>query len=186
MLEKAIILATHKGKKDKGGACYILHALRVMLCFEKEEQQIVAVLHDVLEDTEISEEYLQNVGFHKNIIEAVVCLTKKQCENYFDYIERVKQNDIARMVKLADLQDNMNLKRIKNTQPQSLLNAEQRKQNLKGAFALENNQEIDGKTILLIDDIFTTGTTVNECAKILYHNGAKKVLFFALCVAEGE
>ena len=116
MLERAIILATeaHKGQKDKGGVCYILHALRVMLCFEKEEQQIVAVLHDVLEDTEISEEYLQSVGFHKNIIEAVVCLTKKQCENYFDYIEGVKQNDIARMVKLADLQDNMNLKRIKN------------------------------------------------------------------------
>ena len=81
MLERAIILATevHKGQKDKGGVCYILHALRVMLCFEKEEQQIVAVLHDVLEDTEISEEYLQSVGFHKNIIEAVVCLTKKQC-----------------------------------------------------------------------------------------------------------
>lgn len=79
-----------------------------------------------------------------------------------------------------------NLKRIRNTTPQNTLNAEQRKQNLKEAFALENNQEIDGKTILLIDDIFTTGTTVNECAKILYHNGAKKVLFFALCVAEGE
>lgn len=116
MLEKAIMLATeaHKGQKDKGGKCYILHALRVMLCFEKEEQQIVAVLHDVLEDTEINEEYLQNAGFSKNVVEAVVCLTKKQHENYFDYIERVKQNDIARMVKLADLQDNMNLKRIKN------------------------------------------------------------------------
>ena len=116
MLEKAIMLATeaHKGQKDKGGKCYILHALRVMLCFEKEEQQIVAVLHDVLEDTEINEEYLRNAGFSKNVVEAVVCLTKKQHENYFDYIERVKQNDIARMVKLADLQDNMNLKRIKN------------------------------------------------------------------------
>lgn len=116
MLEKAIMLATeaHKGQKDKGGKCYILHALRVMLCFEKEEQQIVAVLHDVLEDTEINEEYLRNAGFSKNVVETVVCLTKKQHENYFDYIERVKQNDIARMVKLADLQDNMNLKRIKN------------------------------------------------------------------------
>ncbi|MEY8319857.1 HD domain-containing protein [Lachnospiraceae bacterium 46-61] len=116
MLEKAIILAAeaHKGQKDKGGECYILHALRVMLCFNKEEQQIVAVLHDVLEDTKISEEYLQNIGFSKNIIEAVVCLTKRQYENYFDYIERIKQNDIARAVKLADLQDNMNLKRIKN------------------------------------------------------------------------
>ena len=56
--------------------------------------------------------------------------------------------------------------------------------NIKGAFTLENKQEVDGKTILLIDDIFTTGTTINECAKVLYHNGAKKVLFFALSVAE--
>ena len=77
-----------------------------------------------------------------------------------------------------------NLKRIRNTTPQNALNAEQRKQNIKGAFTLENKQEVNGKTILLIDDIFTTGTTINECAKVLYHNGAKKVLFFALSVAE--
>ena len=77
-----------------------------------------------------------------------------------------------------------NLKRIRNTQPQSLLNAEQRKQNIKGAFSVENVEEIKGKTVLLIDDIFTTGTTVNECSKVLYESGAKRVLFFSLAVVE--
>ncbi len=77
-----------------------------------------------------------------------------------------------------------NLKRIRNTQPQSLLNAEQRKQNIKGAFSVENVEEIKGKTVLLIDDIFTTGTTVNECSKVLYESGAKSVLFFSLAVVE--
>lgn len=116
MLEKAIILATkaHQGQKDKAGQCYILHSLRVMLRCEKEEQKIVAVLHDVLEDTEVTKEDLIKEGFCKEIVEAVVCLTKKEKEYYFDYIDRVKQNAIARVVKLADLEDNMNLKRIKN------------------------------------------------------------------------
>lgn len=77
-----------------------------------------------------------------------------------------------------------NLRRIRNTQPQSLLNAEQRKQNIKGAFAVENTEEIKGKTVLLIDDIFTTGTTVNECSKVLYESGADRVLFFSLAVTE--
>lgn len=78
------------------------------------------------------------------------------------------------------------LKRIKETIPQSQLNPEERKQNLQGAFAVENAEEIKGKTILLIDDIFTTGTTINECAKVLYKDGANKVLFYGLSVVESE
>ena len=77
-----------------------------------------------------------------------------------------------------------NLKRIRNTTPQNTLNAEQRKQNLQGAFAVENTEKVKGKTILLIDDIFTTGTTINECAKMLYDSGANKVLFYGLAVSE--
>ena len=116
MLEKAILFATnaHKGQKDKGGNYYILHPLRVMFYCEKEKEQITAVLHDILEDTDRSIEDLQKEGFSDDIIEAVICLTKQKNENYFDYIKRVKQNSIARVVKLADLKDNMNLKRIKN------------------------------------------------------------------------
>lgn len=77
------------------------------------------------------------------------------------------------------------LKRIRSTTPQSLLDTEQRRKNIIGAFAVENPEEIQDKVIILIDDVFTTGVTVNECAKVLYQNGAKKVMFFGLSVAEG-
>ncbi|USF29868.1 hypothetical protein [Clostridium sp. MD294] len=129
MLEKAILFAlkAHSGQKDKAGKNYILHTLRVMLCFEKEQQQIVAVLHDVLEDSEMTEQDLKKAGFSQQIIEAVVCLTKKEGECYFNYIQRVKQNDVARVVKLADLEDNMNLKRIQNVTQKDIQRVEKYK-----------------------------------------------------------
>ncbi len=79
---------------------------------------------------------------------------------------------------------NHNLRRIRETIPQSSLSQAQRKENLKGAFALAFPEEIIGKTVLLIDDIFTTGTTINECAKVLYKGGAKRVMFFGLSVVD--
>lgn len=129
MLEKAILIAlkAHNGQKDKARKSYILHPLRVMLCFEKEEQQIVAILHDVLEDSKITKQDLQKAGFCNEVIEAVVCLTKKEGECYFDYIKRVKQNTIARAVKLADLEDNMNLERIQNITQEDVLRVEKYK-----------------------------------------------------------
>lgn len=129
MLEKAILFAlkVHSGQKDKAGKEYILHPLRVMLCFENKQQQIVAILHDVLEDSDMTEQDLQKAGFSQQTIEAVVCLTKKEGECYFDYIERVKQNDIAREVKLADLEDNMNLNRIQNVTQKDIQRVEKYK-----------------------------------------------------------
>ncbi len=129
MLEKAILFAlkVHSGQKDKAGKEYILHPLRVMLCFENKQQQIVAILHDVLEDSDMTEQDLQKAGFCEEIIKAVVCLTKKEGECYFDYIERVKQNDIAREVKLADLEDNMNLNRIQNVTQKDIQRVEKYK-----------------------------------------------------------
>ena len=129
MLEKAILFATkaHKGQKDKGGNCYILHPIRVMFYCEKEQEQITAVLHDVLEDTNKTQEDLKKAGFSDEIIEAVVCLTKQKKEDYFDYIKRVKKNKIARVVKLADLKDNMNLKRLSNITEKDRLRVEKYK-----------------------------------------------------------
>ena len=74
MLEKAILFAlkVHSGQKDKAGKEYILHPLRVMLCFENKQQQIVAILHDVLEDSDMTEQDLQKAGFCEEIIKAVV------------------------------------------------------------------------------------------------------------------
>ncbi|MBL4931810.1 GTP pyrophosphokinase [Clostridium paridis] len=116
MLEKAIIIATkaHGGQVDKAGEAYILHPLRVMLSGKTEIERICGVLHDVIEDTEVTLEYLKAEGFSEEILEALDALTRKANENYDDFIERVINNKLACYVKLADLNDNMDLSRIKN------------------------------------------------------------------------
>lgn len=115
-VEKAILIATtaHQGQTDKAGAPYILHPLRVMLSCKTEDEQICAVLHDVIEDTSVTFEDLRSAGFKEEIIVAVTALTKCKNEVYDDFINRVLQNQLACHVKLADLSDNMNLSRIPN------------------------------------------------------------------------
>lgn len=116
MLNKAIQIATraHNGQVDQAGQPYILHPLRVMLNRETELEQICAVLHDVIEDSDITLEYLRQEGFSQAVITAVDCLTKRAGESYDDYIGRILTNETACRVKLADLLDNMNLTRIAN------------------------------------------------------------------------
>lgn len=109
-LEDAITLAfsVHRGQKDKGGSPYILHPLRVMVAVGfDEDAQMVAVLHDVIEDTDVDEVKLQNAGCPKNVVEALLALTRVDGETYADYIERVAKNRLAVRVKVADLEDNM-------------------------------------------------------------------------------
>lgn len=115
-LDNAIILAVnaHKGQKDKGGDSYILHPLRLMHQMKTETEMMVAVLHDVIEDTSHSLEDLRNNGYTQEILEALDCLTKQGNESYDAFIERVKKNPIALKVKIADLEDNMDIKRLTN------------------------------------------------------------------------
>jgi len=115
-LEQAIALATqqHAGQVDKANAPYILHPLRVMLNVPTIEHKIVAVLHDVLEDTETSTEDLRKLGFQQQIIDAILALTKKVGESRLQAAQRTVQNPIARVVKLADIADNMDLSRIQS------------------------------------------------------------------------
>ncbi|MDA8142115.1 MAG: GTP pyrophosphokinase [Desulfobacteraceae bacterium] len=114
LLEKALAIAlhAHQGQKDKAGAPYILHPLRVMLRMETELEMIAAVLHDVVEDSGLTIEDLRREGMPEAALAAVAHLTRAEEESYEEFIERVKQNDIARKVKLADLEDNMNIKRM--------------------------------------------------------------------------
>lgn len=115
-LEQAISLAAkqHEGQVDKANAPYILHPLRVMLNTPTIEHKIVAVLHDILEDTETTIEDLYQFGFQEHIIDAIVALTKKQGETRLEAAQRARQNPIARVVKLADINDNMDLSRIQS------------------------------------------------------------------------
>lgn len=113
-LEKAILIATtaHQGQVDKAGSPYILHPLRVMFSCKTEDEQICAVLHDVIEDTAVTLEDLRAAGFKEEILNALNALTKRKNETYDEFINRVIQNQLACHVKLADLSDNMNLSRI--------------------------------------------------------------------------
>ncbi|HCL4480112.1 TPA: GTP pyrophosphokinase [Clostridium botulinum] len=116
LISKALLFATtgHINQIDKGGEDYILHPIRIMQNMDTIEEKLVAILHDTMEDCKATEEDLKNIGMPKDVIEAVKVLTKEKREDYFKYIKRVKQNSIARRVKMADLEDNMNLKRIKS------------------------------------------------------------------------
>ena len=107
-----IAAAAHATQVDKGGAPYILHPLRMMLKQTTEAAKIAAVLHDVVEDTPWTLEKLRAEGFPDEVLDAVACLTKREGEDYADFITRAGTNPIARAVKLADLEDNMDLKRI--------------------------------------------------------------------------
>lgn len=113
-LERAIAIAAaaHAGQVDKGGAPYILHPLKVMLRMTTLEERIVAVLHDVVEDCDISLDDLRKEGFSEEVLTAIQSVTKVPGESYEDFVERAAQNPIGRVVKLADLEENSDLSRI--------------------------------------------------------------------------
>lgn len=113
-LEKAIALAAraHEGQLDKAGAPYILHPLRMMLRLDSMDERITAVLHDVVEDSPLTFDDLRREGFPEHIITALESVTKRQGEDYEDFVLRAAGDPIGRMVKLADLEDNSDLSRI--------------------------------------------------------------------------
>ena len=118
-LEKAIAIAVkaHARQTDKAGAPYILHPLRMMLRMENDTEMMAAVLHDVVEDGPgWTFERLTAEGIPAAVVEAVTHLTKRPEDekNYEGFIRRAATNPVARRVKLADLEDNMDLRRIEN------------------------------------------------------------------------
>jgi (p)ppGpp synthase/HD superfamily hydrolase len=112
-IERALQIAAkaHEGQRDKEGLPYILHPLRAMMSVQGEEAQIVAVLHDVVEDTSVTADDLRQAGFSEPVVAAVLCVTHRKGEPYADYVVRCRGNEVARRVKLADLADNTRLDR---------------------------------------------------------------------------
>lgn len=117
-LEDAILLAVraHFGHEDRYGVPYILHPLRVMHRMQSQAEMTAAVLHDVVEDTDFTLADLREAGYSAEVVEAVDRLSRRENETYEEYIERLKPNPLARKVKLADLEDNMDVRRIKEPQ----------------------------------------------------------------------
>jgi (p)ppGpp synthase/HD superfamily hydrolase len=114
MLQKAINIATkaHHNQTDRYEAPYIMHVMRVMMRGKTEDEKICGILHDVVEDTNWTFEDLRKEGFSEAMIEALRCLTKGENEPYDDYISRVKTNKLAIAVKINDLEDNMDVRRM--------------------------------------------------------------------------
>ena len=124
-LQRAIEIAleAHKGALDKGGNPYILHPLRLMLQMDSEEEMIVAILHDVVEDSEKwCFDKLQAEGFSKKIINSLRSITKEnENEDYEKFIDRSIRDKIGRKVKIADISDNLDISRLKEVTDKDIL-----------------------------------------------------------------
>jgi (p)ppGpp synthase/HD superfamily hydrolase len=115
-IERAIEIAAqaHAGQTDKAGKPYLFHPLRVMFAVQQPLEKMAAVLHDTVEDTSITLSDLVEAGFPPEVVNAVDALTKREGEKRLEAAQRAAQNPIARIVKLADVADNMDLSRLPN------------------------------------------------------------------------
>jgi len=113
-LQRALEIAVtaHKGQTQKNGSPYVIHPLRLMFSVDSNEAKMCAVLHDVVEDTYWELDELKAEGFSQDVLEALDCLTHQEGVNYEVYIEKISSNRLATEVKLADLKDNMNMRRL--------------------------------------------------------------------------
>lgn len=119
-LGKAIAIAVeaHRDQQDRNGAPYILHPLRVMGRVNSDAEKIVAVLHDVVEDSDWTLARLSSEGFPAEIVHAIDCVTKREGESYEDFVKRSASDDLARRIKIADLEDNMDFRRLNDVTPE--------------------------------------------------------------------
>lgn len=108
-----IAIHAHREQKDKSGREYIMHPIRVAERCKDPRAKIVALLHDTIEDTEVTPDMLQEEGFPQEIISAVLSVTRQEDETYDAFVRRASENPIGREVKIADLEDNMDVRRLK-------------------------------------------------------------------------
>lgn len=113
-IEKALKIAykAHENQFDKGGKPYINHPLHIAKKLKNEDEIITALLHDVIEDSPITIKDLKKLEFNDDILKALSLLTKNKDEDYFLYINKLKNNNLARKIKILDLEHNLDIKRL--------------------------------------------------------------------------
>jgi guanosine-3',5'-bis(diphosphate) 3'-pyrophosphohydrolase len=128
-LERAISIAAqaHAGQVDKAGQPYILHPLRVMLRVSSDAERMAAALHDVVEDSDVTLQQLTSEGFPSEVVEAVDALTKRPGETRIQAAHRAAAHPVARVVKLADNAENLDISRIPNPTERDLARTEEYK-----------------------------------------------------------
>ena len=102
----------HKDQTDKSGLPYVFHPFHLAEQMPDEKTTVVALLHDVIEDTDYTLDDLKNMGFLDDILSAIALMTHDDGVPYMEYIALIKKNPIAKMVKLADLRHNSNMSRL--------------------------------------------------------------------------
>lgn len=138
--EKAYEIAkrAHLGQIDKAGEDYIKHPEKVASFVNSDEEKAVAYLHDVIEDTELTLEDLREYGFSEEVLKAVDVITKKKGQDYQTYLNSVKENKLARVVKLADLRHNSDLTRLINITEKDI----ERKEKYQKAIDFLNSERV--------------------------------------------
>ena len=119
LLDKAalICISKHQGQRDKMGCAYFQHPMRVAMRCSADDEKIVALLHDTIEDIDVTPEYLLSEGFPQYIVDAILSVTKRDGESYEDFVARAKENTIGRAVKIHDLEDNLDVMRLDEVSP---------------------------------------------------------------------
>lgn len=120
LLDKAarICVTKHSGQRDKTGCAYFQHPMRVAMRCTTDEQKMVALLHDVIEDCDVTPDELLADGFPQEVVDGVLSVSKKEGESYMDFVARAKQNPLGRVVKLHDLEDNLDVFRLDTLSPE--------------------------------------------------------------------
>ena len=114
-IDEALILVANKfqGVTDKDGEAYVMHCLRVMMGVQEPQAQLVGLMHDLVEDTDVTLDDLREMGFANEVVDAVALVTHDtDKDSYADYVVRIHGNDLARQAKLSDLRDNSAMGRI--------------------------------------------------------------------------
>lgn len=119
LLDKAaqICVSRHAGQRDKMGAAYFQHPMRVAMRCSTDQEKMVALLHDIIEDTDVTAEYLLAEGFPQEVVDGILSVTKRDGETYNEFVARAKKNPLGRVVKLHDLEDNLDVFRLDEMSP---------------------------------------------------------------------
>lgn len=138
-LERAIVIAAegHAGQVDKAGSPYVLHPLRVMLRLDTTDERIAGVLHDVVEDCGWTLDDLRAEGFSEAVVSAVDAVTRRESEDYDQFVARAAADPVGRKVKLADLEDNCDPRRISHPTEKDRARIEKYRQAIRTIRALE-------------------------------------------------
>ena len=142
MTKKALKLCfdAHRDQLDKSGMPYVFHPFHLAEQMDSEASVILALLHDVVEDTPTTQEDLRRMGFPENVLEALALLTHDEAMPYMEYVALIAQNPLARQVKLADLRHNSDLSRLDTVDERALA---RREKYLRAIALLENEQPKD-------------------------------------------